>query len=175
MYSAITDSNCKCLCSVHPFHQSFGVFVVKPQSINDLREPFPLPTCPSDPSQLSSSRLPPCFHPFCPNPSSYFDSNDYPHRLNETLSSLTELRSLIRDGSRCQTRSANWLVEKAEITDSEVSPVKPNLSHSQRCHFLSTVATVLALESADSRAFVDCLCSKGIFCWRTSFHWKICC
>lgn len=87
-------------------------------------------------------------------PFSYFDSNDYPHRLNETLSSLTELRSLIRDGSRCQTRSANWLVEKAEITDSEVSPVKPNLSHSERCHFLSTVATVLALESTDLRAFV---------------------
>lgn len=113
---------------------------------------------------------PSLFSSFLSNSSSYFDYNDYPHRLNETLSSLTELRSLIRDGSRCQTRSANWLVEKAEITDCEVLPVKLNLSHSQLCHFLSTFATVLALESTDSRAFVDCLCSQGIFCWRT-YNW----
>lgn len=113
---------------------------------------------------------PSLFSAFLTNSSSYFDSNDYPHRLKETLSSLTELGSLIRDGSRCQTRSANWLVEKAQITDCEVTPVKPNLSHSQLCHFLSTFATVLALESTDSRVLVNCLCSEGIFCWHT-YHW----
>lgn len=153
-----------------PFTSLLGVLLRSlSQSLTSQRAFFP--------SYLSiwsfSTRLipaPSLFSAFLSNSSSYFDSNDHPPRLKETLSSLTELRSLIRDGSRCQTRSANWLVEKADITNCKVPPVKPNLRHSQLSHSLLTFATVLALESTHSRTFVDCLCSEGIFCWQT-YHW----
>lgn len=103
------------------------------------------------------------FSAFLSNSSSYFDSNDYPHWLKETLSSLTELRSLIGDGSRCQTRSANWLVEKADITDCKVCKAcetKPQP--------LSTVPLPVDIcHSASVGVHGLQHLSEGIFCWQT--------
>lgn len=73
-------------------------FVVKPQSTNDLLGSlFHFLFVHLISTQLSPA--PSLFLSFWSNSSSYFDSNNYPHQLKETLSSLTELRSLITDGS----------------------------------------------------------------------------
>lgn len=129
-------------------------FVVKPQSTNDLLGSlFHFLFVHLISTQLSPA--PSLFLSFWSNSSSYFDSNNYPHQLKETLSSLTELRSL----QMGQTRSANCLVEKVQIIDCEVTPVK-----------LSTVPLPVSICHTDLRACVNFLCSEGIFCWHT-YHW----
>lgn len=98
-------------------------------------------------------------------------SNDYPHWLKETLASLTELRSLIRDGSRCQTRSANWLGGKGLdyrlwSHACEIEPW-PLLTVPLPVHICNSAE--LALESTDFKVFVGCLCSQGIF-WLHTYY-----
>lgn len=56
----------------------------------------------------------------------YLESIEWACQLKETLSPLTVLWSLIKEGSTCQRCSANWQVEKPCIKEYEVSPVKPN-------------------------------------------------
>lgn len=55
---------------------------------------------------------------------------------------LTLLRLLIKEGSRCQRCSANWMVEKPRITEHEESSCKtePPLALPPVCRFLSAAA-----------------------------------
>ncbi len=116
------------------FQDPFGKF----ETINNLSDRLSLQFFqPVHPLLLNSTQLNPAlslFPAFLSSSFYYLDSIERVCRLKETLSPLTLLRLLIKEGSRCQRCSANWVVEKPHITEYEVSPVKPSLpSASLKC------------------------------------------
>lgn len=81
-----------------------------------------------------------CFQPFSQSRLYYLESIEWACQLEETLSTLTLLRLFIKEGSRCQRCSANWVVEKVHFIKYEVKS-KPPQCLCQVWHFLLTFTT----------------------------------
>lgn len=154
---------------VYPFHQSFGIFVVKPQSINDLPESL-FHFLPVHLILLNSA------HPSSLLVFSLFVKLLFLFWL-QWLSPPAQRDIVLFDRA--------WIFNKRWVTVSDtLSKLVGGKGSDYRLwshacetkpqplstHFLSTFAIVLALESTDLRVLVNCLCSEGIFHWHT-YHW----